>query len=260
LVFWINFINLVKIYYTNIDNILTLSSKKDKIFSPIKERIMYFLEKQQESKLEFFKKTGISPSNFKGVGAKSEIGSDKLVKILSIYKDINPAWLLTGEGPMLLDTYPVRPEAVKRLTPHAVPGSTRVPLYNIEAVAGVVAIFDQLAGTEPIAFLEIPHLPQCDGAVYMVGDSMYPLLKSGDIVIYKVLNNLDNLLWGEMYLLSIVHDGDQFVTVKYVKRSETPGHVTLVSYNEHHQPKDFPLESIKFAGHIKASVRINSMG
>lgn len=161
---------------------------------------------------------------------------------------------------MLRETHAVRPEAVKRLTPHAAEGSARVPLYNIEAVAGVVAIFDQLAGTEPIAFLEIPHLPQCDGAVYMVGDSMYPLLKSGDIIIYKVLNNLDNILWGEMYLLSVVHDGDQFITVKYVKRSETPGHVTLVSYNEHHQPKDFPLESIKFAGHIKASVRINSMG
>lgn len=89
---------------------------------------------------------------------------------------------------------------------------------------------------------------------------MYPLLKSGDIIIYKVLNNLDNILWGEMYLLSVVHDGDQFITVKYVKRSETPGYVTLVSYNEHHQPKEFPMEAIKFAGHIKASVRINSMG
>lgn len=237
-----------------------MSNNKDKILSPIKERILHFLESQQESKVDFFSKTGLSPSNFKGIGAKSELGSDKLVKIITIYNHLNPTWLLTGEGPMLRETHAVRPETVKRLTPHAAEGSARVPLYNIEAVAGVVAIFDQLAGTEPIAFLEIPHLPQCDGAVYMVGDSMYPLLKSGDIIIYKVLNNLENILWGEMYLLSIVHDGDQFITVKYVKRSETPGYVTLVSYNEHHQPKDFPLESIKFAGHIKASVRINSMG
>lgn len=94
----------------------------------------------------------------------------------------------------------------------------------------------------------------------MVGDSMYPLLKSGDIIIYKVLNDLQNILWGEMYLLSIAHNGDTFLTVKYVKQSETPGYVKLISYNEHHQPKDFPFDAIRFAAHIKASVRINSMG
>ncbi|MEY1640561.1 S24 family peptidase [Tenuifilum osseticum] len=138
--------------------------------------------------------------------------------------------------------------------------SVRIPLYSVDAIAGVVEVYEQISDNDPIAYLEIPNLPKCDGAIYVVGDSMYPLLKSGDIIIYKVLNNIQNILWGEMYLLSIVQDGDAFITVKYVKQSASPGWVTLISYNEHHQPKDFPIESIRFAAHVKASVRINSMG
>ncbi len=231
--------------------------EKNRDISPTKKRILQYLENKGISNYEFYQKTGIANGVLSQKGGLSE---DSIMKIISYYNDINPQWLLTGEGPMLRETHRVEPGAVKHLTPQPAQGSTRVPLYNIEAVAGVVAIFDHIADTEPVAYLEIPNLPKCDGAVYMVGDSMYPLLKSGDIIIYKVLNNLDNILWGEMYLLSVVHDGDQFITVKYVKRSETPGYVTLVSYNEHHQPKEFPMEAIKFAGHIKASVRINSMG
>lgn len=173
--------------------------------------------------------------------------------------NINLNWLLTGEGPMLRG---IKPDEINRFSSKADTylHTVRIPLYNVEAIGGVVEVYDSIADTEPIAWLEIPNLPKCDGAIYMVGDSMYPLLKSGDIIIYKVLNDLQNILWGEMYLLSIAHNGDAFLTVKYVKQSDTPGYVTLICYNEHHQPKDFPFDSIRFAAHIKASVRINSMG
>jgi phage repressor protein C with HTH and peptisase S24 domain len=36
----------------------------------------------------------------------------------------------------------------------------------------------------------IPHLPKCDGAFYVTGDGMYPLLKSGDLVLYKEIKVL----------------------------------------------------------------------
>ena len=73
----------------------------DKILSPIKERVLLFLENQSIKKSIFFKKTGISSSNFKGLGAKSELGGDKIVKIVTIFENINPEWLLTGKGNML---------------------------------------------------------------------------------------------------------------------------------------------------------------
>lgn len=72
----------------------------DKI-SPIKENILYYIDNQNIKKEDFYKKTGISASNFKGPGLKSEIGGDKIVKILSIYDNISSEWLLTGQGEML---------------------------------------------------------------------------------------------------------------------------------------------------------------
>ena len=72
----------------------------DKI-STIKENILYFIENQNIKKSDFYEKTDISASNFKGSGLNSEIGGSKIVKILTCYPEINPEWLLTGIGSML---------------------------------------------------------------------------------------------------------------------------------------------------------------
>lgn len=53
-------------------------------------------------------------------------------------------------------------------------------------------------------------MPRCDGAVYVTGDSMYPLLKSGDIIVYKELHDFQEVIYGEMYLVSFDLDGDDF--------------------------------------------------
>lgn len=76
----------------------------DKILSPIKGRVLQYIDSQGLTKKSFFDKTGISPSNFKGAGAKSELGGDKIVTILTSYQDINPYWLLLGKGNMIADS------------------------------------------------------------------------------------------------------------------------------------------------------------
>ncbi|REC48893.1 hypothetical protein [Chryseobacterium pennipullorum] len=73
----------------------------DKI-QTIKERIFFFLEKRGIKKETFYKETGMSPSNFKGAGLKSDLGVDKLAKILHVYPELkeneNLIWLVTGNG------------------------------------------------------------------------------------------------------------------------------------------------------------------
>ena len=83
-----------------------------------------------------------------------------------------------------------------------------VPLYNIEGTAGLVPLFTGQTPVQPVNYIHIPNLPKCDGAIYIVGDSMYPLLKSGDIVLYKQMNSIEDIFWGDMYLLSIDIDGE----------------------------------------------------
>jgi len=72
----------------------------DKI-STTKKNILEYIESQKLSKKSFYESIGMSESNFKGKGLNSEIGSDKIGKILTIYPDINAEWLLTGKGNML---------------------------------------------------------------------------------------------------------------------------------------------------------------
>lgn len=85
----------------------------DKIFT-IKERILQFIEKQGIKKEEFYAKTEISASNFKGAGLKSEAGGSMLVKILTIYPEINSEWLIIGKGQMLKESVNLQPIATNK--------------------------------------------------------------------------------------------------------------------------------------------------
>lgn len=67
----------------------------------IKSRLLLFLENQGITKTDFSKKTGISYSNIKGSAQKSELGGEQISKILEVFSELNPEWLLLGIGEML---------------------------------------------------------------------------------------------------------------------------------------------------------------
>lgn len=134
-----------------------------------------------------------------------------------------------------------------------------VYLYDIDAAANLQTLFTNTM-ENIIDLIRVPDLPKCDGAVRVKGDSMYPLLKSGDIVFFKKINDFVNdVFFGEMYLLSMEIAGDEYVVVKYVKRSEKQDHILLESYNSNHQPKDVHLKNIKAMALVKASLRFNTI-
>ncbi|MCC8071934.1 MAG: XRE family transcriptional regulator [Bacteroidales bacterium] len=135
-----------------------------------------------------------------------------------------------------------------------------VPLYDIEAAANLNTLTTEGA-QDLIGTIRIPNLPKCDGAVYVRGDSMYPLLKSGDIVVFKIVEpRLENILFGEMYLVQLCIDNDPYLVVKYVNRSDRGDQwVKLVSYNEHHTPKDVPVQSLQSIALVKLTIRYNTM-
>lgn len=190
-----------------------------------------------------------------------------LTKIVENFPEYDPRWLISGELPMKRefkkDVTEPQVEYITngRKTKSAIVEDQLVPLYNLEATAGIVNLFADASQFTPVDFIRIPNLPKSDGAIYVTGDSMYPLLKSGDIVIYKTITPLlENIFFGEMYLISIRLDGDEITTVKWIHRSDLgPDYIKLVSQNQHHQPKDVHISSVFAIALIKASVRINSM-
>jgi phage repressor protein C with HTH and peptisase S24 domain len=135
-----------------------------------------------------------------------------------------------------------------------------IPLYSLEATAGLVMLLDNPTQSNVIDYLSIPNLPNCDGALYVTGDSMYPLLKSGDIVAYKQVRDIVNdVFFGEMYVVSLSVSGEELVTVKYLQKSENKGFIRLVSHNQHHPDKEVSIDKINALALIKASIRYNMM-
>lgn len=63
-----------------------------------------------------------------------------------------------------------------------------------------------------------------------------------------------------MYLLSFTLDGDDYITIKYIQKSDLEGYVRLESHNPHHSPKEIPVDSIRALALVKASVRFNTWG
>ncbi len=232
----------------------------------ILERIKEYIDYKGITVAAFEKSIGMSNASFgKSLKSGKGIGSDKLEKILKVYTDISSCWLLTGEGTMLKTDTAIPSETTVQpiyqpRSPEKKVDNQIINLYDFEATAGLRELLDN-RHANIIDTIKIPNMPKCDGAIHIVGDSMYPLLKSGDIVFYKeVPVDVQHVFYGEMYLLSYNIDGDDYVVVKYIKKS-TKGEpfVTLASQNPNHSDKDIDFRHVNAIALIKASIRINSM-
>ena len=80
-------------------NMYKESSEK---FTNISDQVKQFIDYKKVSINKFSTVVGVSSSYFNKMLAKSSsVGSFIMQKILRGYPEINPSWLLTGEGPML---------------------------------------------------------------------------------------------------------------------------------------------------------------
>lgn len=76
-------------------------TKNNQNFDKVKQRLLYFAENMDIKKMNFYNKIGMKQSNFSGEGASSSLKSENIIKILIAFPEINPDWLLLGEGEML---------------------------------------------------------------------------------------------------------------------------------------------------------------
>ena len=239
-----------------------MENDKDRLFcvADIVKRAKRVLNFKTDSDLAGY--LGVSRSTLSNWIVRNSIDFPLLLGKLS---EVDYNWLLTGKGSpkpqqKRCDSEWVRGEVEilhNPKTPDAVDDRS-VALYDIAAAANLKTL---LADKRQyvVGRIQIPSIPVCDGALYISGVSMYPILKSGDIVGFKEINSFSNVIYGEMYLVSFVIDGDEYLSVKYVNRSDREGCLKLVSYNPHHEPMDVPLEAINAMAIVKFSIRKNMM-
>lgn len=230
-----------------------LSGEGKMIVGPY-DRINHILQLEGISQREFEKGTGdlaiFIPGMYKN--AQKNPGDPGILDqwanyLLKRFPKYSKDWILYGEPPM----YKANSDASNSLF--------RIPVYNLTATAGLISVF-QDHDIKPSEFISVPNLPRVDGAIYVRGDSMVPLIKSGDIVIFKKVElSLDNIIWGQIYLLSYTFNQDDYTVVKYVRKSIKEGYIQLVSANPLFEPQDIPSSSITALALVKASITFHTI-
>lgn len=239
------------------------------------DRLDKFMEYSGLNDNKITNETGIS-NGIIGKGRKrGALSQDNISKILYRYPELDANWLFTGEGKMIKSSdnqihQPQENESqminetqmsvYKLKTDYFGVEKQSIPLYDISAAAGLSTIFSNQTQQVPLDHIILPNAPKCDGAMYIRGDSMYPLLKSGDIACYKSISSIENVIFGEKYILDICNNDDDFLTVKYVKQSDKGDeYFKLVSENKHHADRDIHISSIRAIAIVKATIRFETL-
>lgn len=220
----------------------------------IKNRLRQYVDDKGISMREFCRNIDVSATF---LANDSEVASDKLLNIVSAYPDIDLYWLVMGETlkPDLREADNVFALKTDRLLERQ-----QIPVYDMSAIGGLVPLFTKDFSQQVVEVIETGLIPKCDGGIRIVGDSMSPLFNSGDIVFYKQIEDFANgLFLGEIYLISFDLDGDEYIAVKYIRKSDKESHVSLESFNPNYSPISLHIKRIRALALVKASLKLNAI-
>lgn len=136
---------------------------------------------------------------------------------------------------------------------HGVAAEPQIPYYNIDVTASAFPVFAD-EREEPEYFISIPAFKDCDFAVPIYGDSMYPKIKNGHIVAVKEVKNKAIILYGEIYLVIT----DDYRTVKYIRKHPSEKEMILLcSENPAFDDVEIPFDSILRLFKVRGQISIN---
>lgn len=153
----------------------------------LKDRLLTYIDDKGMSVRSFEQASGLSNGDVKRTKGSYTVA--KMQQVLHAFPDLNPTWLLTGEGEMLLpdeeDKCRKRPNLPVIEPPEGVeltPENSVTYHPDLLVTGGDV---ENVSGDElSTAQLYIPGYEGCH-AMQAVGHSMYPTIASGDIIICK---------------------------------------------------------------------------
>lgn len=211
------------------------------------------------NKSAFGAKTGLSEARVRSYINGSQPSAEALTKIVRSF-DISAEWLLTGEGPMLRETLHTDPGMQVSETPAFAGTNERrvesqdIPLYSFSVTGGLLENIDNSAQYIEDT-LHIPNAPKCDGAVRVVGSSMTPVIRAGDIIAFALVHDIGHILYGQIYFVDYVIEFDTFMVCKVVRKSERgDDYVSLHSLNPDYDPVDIPRAAIRHLALVKLSI------
>ena len=216
----------------------------------IKDRILAFLKEKGIKMDDFCEAIGISKSNFKGVAKKSDLGGEKIVKILTMFPSLSSEWLMLGNGQMeKMDNILTSDCPDEPIINQEFKGS---PYYNVDFIGGFDLLMNDQT-TNPDFYINYPPYNK-EGVVWvnLTGKSMEPELSNGDIIALKQMNTpIQNLPTKEIYAIVT----EDFRTVKRIELSDREGYIRLIPSNTEYQAQEIPISMITKVYAVLGSIR-----
>lgn len=213
--------------------------------SQIKRNILLYLSKKGVSDYEFYKKSGIT----RGILSQNNgISEDNIARFLAYAPEVNPTWLLTGEGSML------RSEEASEICDVEKEEEEKdgIPLLPLSAMAGAMTSERTVLEYECERYV-VPAFKGADFIIPVKGDSMCPTYHSGDLIACKRVPMGDLFFqWNKAYVL----DTKQGPLVKRIKPGQDALHVKIVSDNEMYDPFELPRSAINSVAMVMGIIRL----
>lgn len=192
---------------------------------------------------EFALKAGIDPRNYSSIETGKRAIGDRVMRDICNAFDVNIDWLLTGEGEMLKESpFITSPNSVIRYWPELIAtGGDRI-VFNAEQRSG----FQEM---------RLPNFTDCTDAIPLIGDSMYPRYKSGQIIVVKPW--VESFIeYGQIYLIVT---RSNYCTIKYLRPCSDRSKITCCSENaECYPPFEIPLDEISNLYIVKGAIEQNT--
>lgn len=204
-----------------------------------------------DKKSNFAQMIGVTPSVVGNItGERNGNPSfEVLQKILNAFPEINPEWLILGNGAMLKEEQEITHLNNSATINQEFKGS---PYYNVDFIGG----FDLMMNDQtinPDYYINYPPYNK-EGVVWcnLTGRSMEPELSNGDIIALKPMETpIEYLPTGEIYAI-ITND---YRTVKRIKMSDRDGFVRLIPSNKEYQEQEIPVSMITKVYAVLGSIR-----
>lgn len=199
-----------------------------------------------------------------GHAALSARNRDLLIRAYGL----NPAWLDEGTEPMLAGVPgegAAEGNGAASPAPLPVPeGGTRhrqvIPLRETVTAGGLSPLLERPEEFAPEEYLQIPGLSRCDGAVRIHDDGMAPLLRRGDLALYRAADPEGEPFWGDMYLVGVEIGGEETVAVRYLRPGRREGFLELRGADPSLPGREVERKRIRALARVVATLRIGGGG
>lgn len=203
------------------------------------DRIRQYLDFKGISDYRFEKELSLSKGY---INKAKNPTSDVLMKICGIYTDISPEWLVTGKGEMIKNAE--REQKTIEISESAISETKRkgALIYDIDATCGLSGRDIEFTDEKVIGSIDAPEINPDSKIIFATGDSMQPLIASGDRVVIRKIESWDFFNYGQVYLIIT----NEYRLIKRVRRhpKDSDNLILLRSENPDYDDIDLPKREI----------------